>query len=144
MGLPLSHRLKSFSTGASSVECRLYGSDQLMAIGFNAAFEAVHHGAVPAHQELLEVPGNRSSGLGLGEGVKRRAAGSHLVHQLKGDAVGGAAEGLDLLQAAWLLAAEVIAGKADHLEALAAVALLQLLQAGVLAREAAAAGHVHD
>ena len=62
----------------------------------------------------------------------------------EGGAVGGGAEGLDFLQGAGLLGAEVVAGEAEHDQALGPVGLLQLLQAGVLAGEAAAAGHIHD
>ena len=68
----------------------------------------------------------------------------HLPEEFEAGAVGGGAEALDLRQAAGLLTPEVIAGEAEHGQALVAEAVLQLLQTGVLAGEAAAAGHVHD
>ena len=108
------------------------------------AFKAGDHTAVFAHQEFLKIPGDRASGLGLGESVKGGSVRGHLVHQLKADAVVVGAEGFDLFDRAGLLGAEVIAREADHFEALLAVALVELLQTGVLLGEPALAGHIHD
>lgn len=52
------------------------------------------------------------------------------------------AEGLDLLRIARFLVAELVAGKADHHQALFAVTLPQCLQPGVLRGEATTAGHI--
>ena len=68
----------------------------------------------------------------------------HLVEQFEAHAIGGGAELLDLIEGPRLLGAEVVAGEAEDGEALGGEAVLQRLQAGVLAREAAAAGHVDD
>src|SRR5665213_920512 len=58
--------------------------------------------------------------------------------------VGGRAEGLDLLGGAGLLSAELVARGAEHRERLAAVALLESLEACVLRRQAALRGDVDD
>ena len=68
----------------------------------------------------------------------------HLVEQLEVGAIGGGAELLNLLQAARLLGAEVVAGEAEYGKTLGAVAVLQGLQTGVLAGEATTAGHIHN
>ena len=68
----------------------------------------------------------------------------HFVEQLKAGVVSGGAEAFDLLQRPGLLTAKVVAGEAQNLKPLRAIAVLQRLQAAVLAREAATASHVHD
>ena len=113
----------------------------------DAALEAGDHGAVLAHQELLEVPLHITGGIHLvegGVGLGGAPLGVHLVEQFEVGAVGGGAEALDLVQGAGLLGAEVVAGETQHRQALGGVGLVQGLQTGVLLGEATAAGHVHD
>ena len=68
----------------------------------------------------------------------------HFVEQIKAGVVSGGTEAFDLLQRPGLLTAKVVAGEAQNLKALSAVAVLQRLQTAVLTREAASASHVHD
>jgi hypothetical protein len=73
-----------------------------------------------------------------------RAVDVDLREHREGDAVIELAELLDLLLAAWLLAAELVAREAEHLEALAVQLAVELLEALVLRREAALACRVDD
>ena len=68
----------------------------------------------------------------------------HLVEKGEVGAVGGGAELLDFAKGTGFLGAEVVAGEAQDGQALGAICVLQGLQARVLARKAAAAGHIHD
>src|SRR5579863_7327567 len=67
-----------------------------------------------------------------------------LLKHGKADAVVLFAEGADLLGAAGLLSAELIAGKAEHLEAAVLIGAVNIFEAGVLGRIAALAGGVHN
>ena len=89
--------------------------------------------------------------LGVGQrgqlGVDRvpvRAVDLDLLEHRERDAVGGRAELGDLLGAARLLPAELVAGEADDGEAAVSEPLLQPLQAVVLRRQAALGGDVDD
>src|SRR6478672_4415574 len=62
----------------------------------------------------------------------------------KRDAVVGRAEVADLLFASRLLMTELIAWESEHREAFVLEAIVQLLQPGVLRREAALAGDIDD
>ena len=70
------------------------------------------------------------------------AFGVHLVEQFEVRAVGR--EALDLVQVARLLGAEIVAGEAQHRQALGGIGLVEGLQTRVLLGEATAVGHVHD
>ena len=61
-----------------------------------------------------------------------------LPEEREGDAVGGAAEGLDLLRGPGLLPLELVAGEPDDHEAPIPVLLRELLEPRVLRRQAAA------
>lgn len=67
-----------------------------------------------------------------------------LLKEREGHAVCRRAEGPDLLGGAGLLAAELVAGHAEHGEAAVAVLLLEVLQARVLRGQAALGRHVHQ
>ena len=67
-----------------------------------------------------------------------------LGHHREAHAVVQLAEGGDLLVAARVLAAELVARETDDHEAAVAVVLPELLEAGELRREAAGAGGVDD
>src|SRR5215472_10084034 len=62
--------------------------------------------------------------------------------QREGHVVARLAEGDDLRFAPWLLGAELVAGKTDDAETLGTELAMQLLEAGVLRRQPAAARHV--
>ena len=109
----------------SRFDCAL----ELSRIGLHIALVAAQHGAVFAHEKLLEVPGHGASGLGLAEGGVGLFCHHHFVEQLKISAIGAGAELLDLWQRSGLLGAEIVAGKAEHGQTLGAVALLKRLQA---------------
>lgn len=69
------------------------------------------------------------------------------MHDGKGDAVVDLAEALDLLVAAGLLGAKLVAGEAEDDKVVGVLfgdALVNLLEAGVLAGEAALGGRVDD
>lgn len=112
-------------------------------------------GAVPANEELLEVPLDHldahDAGLLLLEPLVQ-VAGSiavdvDLAHDGEGDAVIDLAEALDVVVGAGLLAAELVAGEAQDDEVVGVLlldVLVQLLQAGVLRGEAALGGGVDD
>ena len=68
----------------------------------------------------------------------------HFFEEFEVSAVGGGAEALDFVEAAWLLSTEVVAGEAQNGQALGAVGLVQSLQTRVLLGKATAASHVHD
>ena len=103
-------------------------------------------------EELLEVPLDVAvAAVGVGHGgelgverVAPVAVHLDLLGQRERDAVGGGAERGDLLGAARLLSAELVARHAEDREALVGVLLVHLLEALVLGREAALRGHVHD
>jgi PII-like signaling protein len=132
---------------------------------------ALDHGAVGPDQELGEVPLDLVGAVGvrpdLGDGfveaavgraevagrlgpqvlVKRVRVGAvdvDLAQHREGDVVGGLAEVLDLGVGARLLLPELIAGEADDLQAPVPVVAVERLQAFVLRRQPALAGHVHD
>src|SRR5262249_30426305 len=114
--------------------------------------EARHRLAIGRHHELLEVPlhvarlalGVGDRGEDLVDRVALVAVDVDLLHHREGDAVGRAAEGLDLLGGAGLLVTELVAREADHLEAARLVLLLERLEGGVLRGEAALGGDVHE
>src|SRR5690606_34522133 len=114
-------------------------------------------GAVGGDEELLEVPLHvpglggllEAALVGVGRldqrGVERvpaLAVDLDLLGHREADAVRRGAERLDLLGRAGLLLAELVAGHADHGEALDAP--VQLLERGVLRGEAALRGDVDD
>ena len=66
-----------------------------------------------------------------------------LLHHRERHAVGGGAEGLDLLGAARLLAAELVAREPDDGEAAIGVLLVQCFEPGVLRGESALRRDVH-
>src|SRR5262249_30022428 len=83
----------------------------------------------------------------LQEGVERvraRAVDLDLAHHREVDVIGQRTEALDLRLVARLLRAELVAGKTQHHEPAVAVLAVELLEAGVLARETALAGGVDD
>src|ERR1035437_6411822 len=108
--------------------------------------------SVATDQELLEVPGDGPGAYRLGllagePGVEGRlsiAQHHALGKQGEGHAVVQAAKGLDLRIRAGFLALELVGGKAQGYQSLGAVFGPQLLECGVLGREAAFAGHVDD
>ena len=135
---------RSCATAAS--RCRRRGS------GFGVRRVALDDVAVAIDQELGEVPldrlGAEQSGLRLLQVlVERRrvlAVDVDLGEQRKRDAVVDLAERLDLLLAAGLLRAELVAGKAEDLEPLAVQLLVERLEPLVLRRESALARRVDD
>ncbi|MCY1542564.1 hypothetical protein D9M68_783190 [compost metagenome] len=112
----------------------------------------LEHAAVLAHQELGEVPldglaAQQAGRLRAEPLVERMGLGAvdvDLAHHGKRDAEIALAEGGDLLVAAGVLLAELVAREAQHHQATRAVGLVQLLQATELRREAAGAGGVDD
>src|SRR5262249_50777217 len=80
---------------------------------------AVQHASVAPDQELLEIPADVAGDAGLGRGEKAvqrvslRAVHLEFRAHREAHAVRRAAEALDLGRAARLLAAELVAGKAD-------------------------------
>ncbi|SAR32514.1 Uncharacterised protein [Klebsiella pneumoniae] len=68
----------------------------------------------------------------------------NFAKQREGDAVGSAAEGLNLLFTARLLAEELVAGEPQHAEALGGKLLLQILELLILRRQAAFRGYIDD
>src|SRR5689334_5078109 len=82
------------------------------------------------------------------ERVNRRLSctfpGHHLFEHREGDVVGELAKRGDFFCGAGLLTAEIVAWKAEHVEAFALHLPLQLLEALVLRRVSALARHVHD
>src|SRR6201995_218866 len=132
-------------------EVLLDGGEHLGGVGLGARLEPGRHGAVRAHQELLEVPLDVA---GLTVRVRRR--GQHIVDSVppgavhldlleyrEGDPVRGRAELGDLLRRARLLTAELVAREAHHRQPARGELLVQLLQGGVLRGQPALRGHVH-
>src|SRR6266567_2774425 len=114
--------------------------------------EPGHDLAIPADQELLEVPLDVARlALGIGHvsqlGVQRmplRPVDVDLGEQRERDAVAQRAELADVLGRAGLLAAELIARESGHREASLGEPVVQSLQARVLRRQAALRRHVDD
>lgn len=111
--------------------------------------------AIAGGEELGEVPLDAAepdkaehSGLLLAEkSVKRVGSGTVDVNFAKdgeADAVILAAEGANFFGSARLLAAELVAREAEHFKAAVFVSAIEGFEAGVLGREAAAAGGVDD
>ena len=127
-------------------------ADDLGRLGVDGGPEPVDHLAVGGDQELLEVPLDVAGvALGVGrlgqllvEGMALLAVDIDLLGDGEGDAVGGRAEGGDLVRRPRLLAAELVARHAEDGEAAVAVLLLQVLEAGVLGGQAAGRGNVDD
>lgn len=139
--------------GAHPSEQSLDGLHQILRPGLGG--EAVHHPAFTVNQELGEVPldglAAKEPGLLLLEpaieGVGTDAVDLAFGHQGEADRVVERAEAGDLLGIARLLMAELIAGKAQDLEALGAELAIEGLKPGVLGGKTAAACHVdhqHD
>ena len=103
--------------------------------------------AVFAHQVLAKVPTRKLAALAE-EGVNGRLRGAGLGHHFlehgKRDAVVLFTEDRDLLGRAGFLSSEVVARKAEHRKAARRELAVQFLEPGVLRREAAFAGDVHD
>jgi len=108
--------------------------------------------AVGRDEELLEVPLHvacRALSVRLGrqlcvDGITVVPVDVDLGRHREGDAVGGRAEGCDLLRGPRLLAAELVGREAQHGETLALEFLLQRFELSVLRGEPAAAGDVDD
>src|SRR5690606_33663729 len=113
---------------------------------------APDHPAVAADQELGEVPLDRvdaeQAALLVLQPLPQRVGGGavdlDLGEHREADVVGQRAEIADLVRIARLLVAELVAGKAEHHQALVAVVAPELLQPGVLRGETALAGDVDD
>src|ERR1035441_1738437 len=128
----------------------LDGGDKLRVRRIRARPESPGALPVPEDQELLEIPLDvtrfaRRIGHGRQLGVDRvpaRPVDLDLLEHRKGHPVGSRAELADLLRGARLLPAELVAGEADHAEALLAEALVQPLQSRVLGCQAAPGGDV--
>src|SRR5260221_13193098 len=102
----------------------LYRGDELRGLGVRARPEPPEDCPVGADQELPEVPLD-GAGLTLGvghrgqlsvDGMPARAVDLDLLEQREGPAVVHRAELADLVSGAGLLAAELVTGKANHLE----------------------------
>src|ERR1019366_150528 len=112
--------------GDSAGEVRLDGVDDFGGLRIHHGTEPVLDRAVGRYEELLEVPLDVAGlALGVGEGGQLVVDGTpvvavdvDLLHHRKGDAVRGRAERGDLLGAAGLLGAELVAREADHGEPL--------------------------
>lgn len=124
-------------------------------LGLGGAGPAALDLAVAADEELLKVPLDPLHAQEarllvlepLEHGLGLVAVDVDLAHDGEGDAVVELAEALDLVVGGGLLAGELVAGEAedDELVGVGLVeALVQLLQAGVLGREAALGGGVDD
>src|SRR4051812_1784275 len=120
-------------------------------LGRGGGAVALEDGAVLADQELGEVPLDRVSedaALLLAQpgeqGVRIVAVDVDLLEHREAHAVVALAEGADLLVAARVLAAELVAREAEDHEALVGVLLVQLLQTLELGRETALRGGVDD
>src|SRR6266581_2542568 len=132
-------------------EVRLDGGEDLGVVGLGAGAEPGRHGAVGAHQELLEVPLDvaglavrvRHRGELVVDGVPPGPVDLDLLEHGEGDPVGRRAELGDLVGRAGLLPAELVAREADHRKPARGELLVQLLQGGVLRRQPALGGHVH-
>jgi len=112
--------------------------------------EARHHVSIPIDQILLKIPLDGAADR-LGEGrqvrVYRMCIGAEhadLGEHRELDAVVRLAESSDLAVVAGFLLAEVVGRKAEHVELVFAVALVEGLQAGVLRGVAALTGRVDD
>src|SRR3954454_490982 len=110
---------------------------------------ALADGAVPADQELGEVPLDRAAhhpgpllAKPLEERVRLVAVYVDLLEERERDAVVLLAERADLLGATGLLPAELVAREAEHGETVVGVLRVQLLEALVLRGEAALRGGV--
>src|SRR4051794_13852983 len=110
---------------------------------------ALDHGAVLADQELGEVPLDlvaEDAALLLPQPGEQRvrvvAVDVDLLEHREADAVVALAERADLVVAAGVLAAELVAGEAQHDQALVGVLLVELLQPLELGREATLGGRV--
>ena len=131
-------------------QCRLYVFCQTL--GRVGGRIALDYRAVFGHQKLGEIPfdalGAEQAGRFFAQPlVKRVCAGAidlDLGHHRKTHTVVLLAELGNLAVAALVLGTKLIARKAQHCEALAAILLVQRLQAGKLRREAAGAGGVDD
>src|ERR1019366_1128405 len=113
--------------------------------------EALHDSSLSVHQELGEVPldaiAQQAALFALQEledWMRVVAIDLDLREQREVHAVIELTEGLDLVIGARLLMAELIAGKAKHLQAAVFVLGVKRLQAFVLRREPALAGGVDD
>ena len=106
---------------------------------FPCCFIHSAHAALPT-RELLPLP----TGQVLVGVVRSRSDHGDFTKEREGHSVDSAHEAVDLLVAAGLLLAELVAGEGQHVEVVRPVVPLQLLQVPVvLLREAAVAGHVH-
>src|SRR6185369_11942442 len=113
----------------------------------DAAFEESNNLALFVHDVLAEVPCRqlpRTAQKRVNRRLIRTFPGHHLLKHGEGDVVGELAERGDLLGRARLLTAEIVARKAEHIEALALHFTLQLLETLVLRRVTALACDVHD
>ena len=130
----------------------MLGDDLVELLGGGAGAEAVDDLAVGADEEFGEVPldelGVEDARGGLfelfEEGVGVVAVDLDALVHGEGDAVVFAAEGGDFVVGAGVLAAELVAGKAEDGEVLVVIFLPEVFQAVELRGEAAFAGGVDD
>src|SRR6267143_317585 len=118
-------------------------------LGFGFRWVALQNPAIAADEELLEVPADVAGDAAVlrsEEAVERVAVGAvHLQLRAQREAhlVVGAAEGGDFRLTAGFLRGELVAWEPHHGEVLLLQLALQLLEPGVLRRQAAAAGDIH-
>src|SRR5256885_2176120 len=118
-------------------------------LGFGLRRVALQYPPVAADEEFLEVPADVAGDapvLGGEEAVERMAVGAvHLEFRAQREAhvVVAAAEGGDLRFAARFLRGELVAWETHHGEVLLPQLTLQLLEPGILGRQAAATGDIH-
>jgi hypothetical protein len=124
--------------------------EELGVVGLGGGGVSSDNLAVPADEELGEVPGDVAGEAGVGlrvgeeavEGVDVGPFDGDLGEEGEGDVVGGGAEELDLVVGGGLLGAEIVCWEGEDGQAAGAVAVVEGLEAGVLAGVAALAGDV--
>jgi hypothetical protein len=140
------------SSRSLAVECVGHGPGDLVAQWIVLGIKAVNDTPFAIQQELIEIPGDLAREFWIGglvrkervEGMNALAFHRNLGEQGEGDAVGKAAEALDLGFGSRFLPAKVIRRKCQNLETPLLEPAVERLQGLVLGRESAFAGHVHD
>lgn len=134
---------------SSPEHCLEVGVDLFRRHGWRVALD---HAAIAVHQEFREIPwdvrfavvSRRLGGKPLVEITGPFTVDLDLLEHREGRAVLRTRERLDLRVRAWLLGAELVAGKREHDSATRVVLLMQSTQPGVLRRETSAGGDVDD